>query len=398
MDEKADVSAVEMEETGVVSEVVVGAEAAVSDPAVSASTAEPASTEQAVQEPAVTQETVSPAASINEPATHHPVVTIQEPTDQPTTSSQELATSQPTTTTQNQEEAKEQETKATEGLLPNQHGRYTFFTIAALSALVSVALVVNAVRTRSLLLSLPALAMMVLSSSLLWSCADAAVFTQHESMAGGSVAGATAVLVVMVLQRHGRGWCGVAVLLLMAVVGLHLLVPIDSPAARLLLPWRHNNNNTVVATDANAEANTKQDGQRHTKQIRHRTVSVFHDWPAPIPFPARTLYSFKPASPSELAFKKHEDLVILDCRGNWWQARHPVSGQIGFVPSNFIRVSQRGKVLRSTAVGEVGKDGLACVEGQTVEVMEVHEAACLCRGVDGKIGSVPSDAIQLINE
>lgn len=53
-------------------------------------------------------------------------------------------------------------------------------------------------------------------------------------------------------------------------------------------------------------------------------------------------------------------------------------------------------MLEGSSAG--GQDELVVEEGQVIEVMEVHEAACLCRGVDGKIGSVPSALIQLINE
>jgi hypothetical protein len=134
--------------------------------------------------------------------------------------------------------------------------------------------------------------------------------------------------------------------------------------------------------------------QKHgKKRIKHREVSIFEDWPAPVPFPAQALYSYKTTSDFELPFSKGDQLIILDCRGNWWQAKHPKTGKQGFVPSNYIQVLQKGRVKR-TFEGK-DQDETSVVEGQEIEVMEVHEYMCLVRSVDGKIGSVPTDCLAI---
>lgn len=128
--------------------------------------------------------------------------------------------------------------------------------------------------------------------------------------------------------------------------------------------------------------------RRGRKRIKHREVSIFEDWPAPVPFPAKALYSYRTKVDSELPFARGDQLVILDCRGNWWQARHPVTGQVGFVPSNYIQVQR--KALVSKSFEAKSQDEVTVIQGQTVEVMEVHEFMCLVRSVNGKIGSVPT--------
>ena len=129
---------------------------------------------------------------------------------------------------------------------------------------------------------------------------------------------------------------------------------------------------------------------------RQRALSVFRDWPAPQPFPAKALYTYGAKSPSELSFVKKDDLTILDCRGNWWQARHPVGGGVGFVPSNFIAVVKKAKVVRNFTAA--GPDEVCVLEGQVVEVMEEHESMSLVRGVDARIGSVDSVCLQVIQQ
>lgn len=133
--------------------------------------------------------------------------------------------------------------------------------------------------------------------------------------------------------------------------------------------------------------------RRGRKRIKHREVSIFEDWPAPVPFSAKALYSYRTKVDSELPFARGDQLVILDCRGNWWQARHPVTGQVGFVPSNYIQVQR--KALVSKSFEAKSQDEVTVIQGQTVEVMEVHEFMCLVRSVNGKIGSVPTESLEV---
>lgn len=185
-----------------------------------------------------------------------------------------------------------------------------------------------------------------------------------------------------------KGAFGVLTVLAMVAGTTLMQMPMDAPASKLLLPWC----DAILfkLTDGGDSVISTNEQQLHHRTIKHRQMSVFHDWPAPIPFPATTLYSFQSSSSSELPFSKGQDLTILDCRGNWWQARHPETGSIGFVPSNFVAVKQKATVLKAFENEEVKIE-----KGQTVEVMEVHEAACLVRAVDGKIGAVPIDHLQL---
>jgi hypothetical protein len=127
-------------------------------------------------------------------------------------------------------------------------------------------------------------------------------------------------------------------------------------------------------------------------QHRQRSMSIFRDWPAPTPFPAKALYSYTAKSSSELSFTKGEPLTILDCRGNWWQARHPTTGGVGFVPSNFIAVLRKAKVIKNFTAS--GPDEVSILEGHVVEVMEQHENMSLIRGVDARIGSVDSICLE----
>lgn len=127
----------------------------------------------------------------------------------------------------------------------------------------------------------------------------------------------------------------------------------------------------------------------------HREVhSVFEDWPEPVPFPVVTLYTFNTESQSELAFSKGQNLMILDCRGNWWQAKNSATGKIGFIPSNFVQVLQKARVIRRHLASS--DDEASVQEGQVVEVMEHHEFLSLVRTVEGKIGSVPTAVLELI--
>lgn len=42
-----------------------------------------------------------------------------------------------------------------------------------------------------------------------------------------------------------------------------------------------------------------------------------------------------PEDPTELSFTKGEALDVVECKGNWWQARKQ-DGTIGIVPSNYF--------------------------------------------------------------
>jgi hypothetical protein len=133
--------------------------------------------------------------------------------------------------------------------------------------------------------------------------------------------------------------------------------------------------------------------KRGRKRIKHREISIFEDWPAPVPFPAQALYSYKTNAESELTFHRGDQLVILDCRGNWWQARHPKTQMVGFVPNNYIQVLQKARVSKSFEAKD--QDEVTVTEGQIIEIMEVHEFMCLVRSVDGKIGSVPTENLDV---
>lgn len=133
--------------------------------------------------------------------------------------------------------------------------------------------------------------------------------------------------------------------------------------------------------------------KRGKKHIKHREVCIFEDWPAPEPFSALALYSYRTTAESELSFSRGTQLVILDCRGNWWQALDPETQAVGFVPSNYIQVLRKGTVLRSFTASVT--DEVDVREREEVEVMEVHELMSLVRNVHGKIGSVPTDHLQI---
>lgn len=149
-------------------------------------------------------------------------------------------------------------------------------------------------------------------------------------------------------------------------------------------------------------------GSGNSKSVSsvHRVPGgLFEDWPDPEPFIAEALYAYRRASESELSFQRGELLIILDCRGNWWQARLPGNGAVGFVPSNFVRVLQRATVVASYSARHSDEvslhyaDNLALGSSEInieVEVMEVHPQMSLVRLPEGRVGSVPTSAIALL--
>lgn len=138
------------------------------------------------------------------------------------------------------------------------------------------------------------------------------------------------------------------------------------------------------------------------KTATHRVGGgVFEDWPEPQPFDAEALYAYQRTSSSELSFRRGDRLVVLDCRGNWWQARHADSGLTGFVPSNYIRVLRRATVRAAAdGGGFVARhpDEASVAPGECVEVMEVHEHMSLVRTAatsGARIGSVPTAMLEM---
>lgn len=131
-----------------------------------------------------------------------------------------------------------------------------------------------------------------------------------------------------------------------------------------------------------------------SKTGRREVHTLFEDWPDPVPFPVTALYAFQTNSQSELAFTKGQPLVVLDCRGNWWQAKDPATNITGFIPSNFVQVLQKAKVIKRHLAAS--DDEATVQEGQLVEVMEHHEFLSLVRTVEGRIGSIPTSCLELI--
>lgn len=128
------------------------------------------------------------------------------------------------------------------------------------------------------------------------------------------------------------------------------------------------------------------------RKVHLRKISVFQDWPAPQPFTAQAIYNYRAGSSSELSLRKGEQITILDCRGNWWQAKDPQTNTLGFVPSNYVAVLQRLRVRKSHQAQH--DDEVDVREGETVECMERHEEGCLIRNVKGNIGSIPTECLE----
>lgn len=135
--------------------------------------------------------------------------------------------------------------------------------------------------------------------------------------------------------------------------------------------------------------------KKSKRRIRHREITILQDWPDPQPFSAQALYTFDASSTSELGFQKGDKLEILDCRGNWWNAKIHGTDQTGFVPSNFIQVLQKAKVTRNHEPENI--DEVQVGEGEIVEVMESYPFASLIRNVGGKMGSIPTECLDFIH-
>lgn len=128
-------------------------------------------------------------------------------------------------------------------------------------------------------------------------------------------------------------------------------------------------------------------------------------------FVAQALYDFTATNANEVSFRKGQRLLILDYRGNWWRARllpsanaasviatpsavAPLADRTtGFVPSNYLQVLRKARVLPMAAAfstlptpnantsdeGESDPDGLGSASqgflpvqpGQIVEVLEM---------------------------
>lgn len=174
------------------------------------------------------------------------------------------------------------------------------------------------------------------------------------------------------------------------ITGFLLLIPPTYRTARHFHPFRLRTSSDKVPKKASAP------GELRIRGTRREVQSIYEDWPDPIPFPVTTLYNFTPTSESELAFSKAETLMILDCRGNWWQAKNPTTGAVGFIPSNFVQVLQKAKVIKRYLASS--EDEASIHEDQTVEVMEHHDFLSLIRTVESKIGSVPTSCLELIND
>lgn len=121
---------------------------------------------------------------------------------------------------------------------------------------------------------------------------------------------------------------------------------------------------------------------------------VLKTWPKADPFPVRALYSFKPTSVSELPFKKGDTVTVLDCRGRWWQAQK--DDRVGFIPSNYVVVIQKARVMASFTASE--DDQVSVKKDEVIEVMEKYDERCLVRNVEDKIGAVPTVRLEFLPE
>jgi len=47
-------------------------------------------------------------------------------------------------------------------------------------------------------------------------------------------------------------------------------------------------------------------------------------------------FDFATTDDNEISFKKGDVLEIMNCEGDWWYAKAKQSGQVGYVPSNYV--------------------------------------------------------------
>nr|ACO13828.1 Tyrosine-protein kinase HCK [Esox lucius] len=53
---------------------------------------------------------------------------------------------------------------------------------------------------------------------------------------------------------------------------------------------------------------------------------------------AIALYDYEGINEGDLGFKKGDKLKILQESGEWWRAKHAVTGQEGYIPSNYVAI------------------------------------------------------------
>ena len=163
-------------------------------------------------------------------------------------------------------------------------------------------------------------------------------------------------------------------------------------------------NSTVDLVESNSVSVTAENNITELQESRESVLPASHKadgsspkpskvlktWPKADPFPVRALYSFKPTSSSELPFKKGDTITVLDCRGRWWQAQK--DDRIGFIPSNYVTVLLKARVISSfTAIED---DQVSVKKDEIIEVMEKYEEKCLVRNVEDKIGAVPTEKLE----
>ena len=67
--------------------------------------------------------------------------------------------------------------------------------------------------------------------------------------------------------------------------------------------------------------------------------------PAPTDNVVVALYHYESRTDDDLSFRKGDEMAVTDDGdGDWWQARHLLTGQVGYIPSNFVAKVQVGHV------------------------------------------------------
>ena len=193
--------------------------------------------------------------------------------------------------------------------------------------------------------------------------------------------------------------------LLTFIVGLHFkdnqkvqhwLHPLQElvdgfPKSSSTLPMKELHQVIVTTNTTDPAAATTEQTTTNEAINNPKPSQVFKTWPKGPPFPVKALYSFKTTAESELAFRRGDQLMVLDCRGRWWHAEKD-DAQRGFIPSNYVQVLLKAEVVVEYA-GEA-EDELAVAVGSVVEVMERYEEKCLIRTGDGKIGAIPTACLK----